>query len=83
MRASLVVAIACIVLAFALFAWAAALLWVGARLLVVPLIMWLALLAPWYRRRDALSAADQQRGMYRALAVWAVTDVAVLLVFAR
>src|SRR5437764_1423693 len=83
MRASLAVAIACTVLAFALFAWAAALLWVGAWLLVVPLILWLAVLLPWYRRRDALSAAAQQRGMYQALGAWAVTDVAVLLVFAR
>jgi len=83
MRASLAVAIACIVLAFGLFAWAAALLWVRAWLLVVPLIMWLALLAPWYARRDALPAVTQQRGMYWALGVWAVTDLAVLLVFAR
>jgi len=83
MRASLAVAIACIVLAFGLFAWAAALLWVRAWLLVVPLIMWLALLAPWYARRDALPAVAQQRGMYWALGVWAVTDLAVLLVFAR
>jgi len=40
-------------------------------------------LVPWYRRRDALSGAAQQRGMYQALGAWAVTDVAVLLVFAR
>ncbi|HXL06386.1 MAG TPA: UbiA family prenyltransferase [Gemmatimonadales bacterium] len=83
MRASLAVAIASTVLAFALFAWAAALLWVRAWLLVVPLILWLAVLVPWYRRRDALSAAAQQRGMYHALGAWAVTDLAVLLVFAR
>ena len=83
MRASLAVAIACTVLAFGLFAWAAALLWVRAWLLVVPLIMWLALLAPWYARRDALSAAAQQRGMYRALGIWAITDLVVLQVFAR
>src|SRR5437588_6008441 len=83
MRASLAVAIACVVLAFALFAWAAALLWVRAWLLVVPLAMWLAVLAPWYGRRDTLSAALQQRGMYYALGVWSITDLAVLLVFAR
>jgi len=83
MRASLAVAIASTVLAFALLAWAAALLWVRAWLLVVPLILWLAVLVPWYRRRDALSAAAQQRGMYHALGAWAVTDLAVLLVFAR
>src|SRR5437660_765631 len=83
MRASLAVAMTCTVLAFGLFAWAAALLWVRAWLLVVPLILWLAVLVPWYRRRDALSAAAQQRGMYHALGAWAVTDLAVLLVFAR
>jgi 4-hydroxybenzoate polyprenyltransferase len=82
-RASLAIAMACIVLAFALFAWAAALLWVRAWLLVVPLVLWLALLVPWYWRRDRLSSAAQQLGMYRALGVWAITDVAVLLVFAR
>jgi 4-hydroxybenzoate polyprenyltransferase len=83
MRVSLAVAIASTLLAFALFAWAAALLWVRAWLLVVPLILWLGVLVPWYRRRDARSAAAQQRGMYHALGAWAVTDLAVLLVFAR
>ena len=83
MRASLAVAIASIVLAFALFSWAAALLWVRAWLLLVPLTLWLAVLVPWYRRRDTVSAALQQRGMYHALGVWAITDLAVLLVFAR
>ena len=83
MRASLAVAIACIVLAFALFGWAAVLLPVRAWLLVVPLLAWLAVLVPWYRRRDALPPAGHQRGMYRALAAWALTDLVVLLVFAR
>ena len=83
LRASLGVAIACIVLAFALFGWAAALLGVGAWPLVVPLATWLAVLGAWYGRREALSPAGHQRGMYRALAAWAVTDLVVLLVFAR
>jgi 4-hydroxybenzoate polyprenyltransferase len=83
LRASLGVAIACTLAAFALFGWAVAVLQVRAWLLVVPLVAWLAVLAPWYRRRASLSAADQQRRMYRALAAWAVTDIAVLLVFAR
>jgi hypothetical protein len=52
-------------------------------LLVGPLIAWLAVLLPWYRRREALPAAGHQRGMYRALAAWAMTDLVVLLVFAR
>jgi len=49
----------------------------------VPLAAWLAVLVPWYRSREVLSPADHQRRMYRALAAWAVTDLVVLLVFAR
>lgn len=83
MRASLGAAIACTALAFAVFGWAAVLLQVRAWLLAVPLVAWLAVLVPWYRQREALPAAAHQRGMYRALAAWAATDLAVLLVFAR
>ena len=83
LRASLGVAIACTALAFALFGWAAAVLEVRAWLLVVPLVAWVAVLLPWYRQREALPAAGHQRGMYRALAAWAITDLVVLLVFAR
>ncbi|HKW41500.1 MAG TPA: UbiA family prenyltransferase [Gemmatimonadales bacterium] len=83
LKASLAIAIACTLLAFVLFGWAALVLRVRAWLLAVPLAGWLAVLGPWYRRRDALGAADHQRGMYRALTAWAVTDVVVLLVFAR
>ncbi len=83
LRASLLVAIACTLLAFALFGWAALLLRVRAGFLVLPLAVWLAVLAPWYRRRDSLPPAGHQRGMYQALAAWAVTDLTVLLVFAR
>jgi hypothetical protein len=36
-------------------------------------------LIPWRRRWDAWSPAQHERGMYRALAAWAVTDVVVLL----
>jgi len=82
LRASLGVAIACTALAFALFGWAAAVLDVRAWLLVVPLVAWLAVLLPWYRRREALLAGGHQRGMYQALVAWAVTDLVVLLVFA-
>lgn len=82
-RASLGVAIACTVLAFALFGWAAVTLALGVWPLVVPLALWVAVLAPWYRHRATRSAADHQRGMYQALAAWAVTDLTVLLVFAR
>ncbi len=83
LRASLGVAIGCTALAFGLFGGAAAVLRVQAWLLGVPLAAWLAVLVPWYRRREVLIPADHQRRMYRALAAWAMTDLAVLLVFAR
>jgi len=82
-RKSLAVAIASTLAAFALFAWAAVVLRVGAWPLAVPLAAWVALLVPWYRRGVTRSAAEHQRGMYRALGAWAVTDLVVLLVFAR
>ena len=82
LKASLVVAIACTLLAFALFGWAAVVLRMRALLLAVPLAGWVAVLVPWYRRRNSLAAQDHQRGMYRALTAWAVTDIVVMLVFA-
>jgi len=50
MRASLAVALACTLAAFALFGWAANRLGLGAPALVLaaPLAVWLAVLAPWY-----------------------------------
>jgi len=83
LRASLGVAVACTALAFALFGCAATVLGVRAWLLGVPLVAWLVVLVPWYGRREALPAIGHQRGMYRALAARALTDLVVLLVFAR
>src|SRR5256886_8394946 len=83
LRASLGVALACTALAFALFGGAAAVVGVQAWQLVVPLVAWLAGLVPWYRRRGTLPAAGHQRGMYRALAAGAITDLVGLLGFAR
>ncbi len=83
LRASLSVSIACTLLAFALFGWAALVLEEPAWWLLVPLAAWLVVLVPWYRRRDTLPRAAHQRGMYRALAAWGLTDLTVLLVFAR
>ena len=50
--------------------------------IVVPLVLWLMVLVPWLLRHDHWSPAQHQRGMYRALAAWAVTDLTVLFVFA-
>jgi len=44
---------------------------------------WLAVLLPWWFRAEGMTAREHQRGMYRALVAWAVTDVAVLYGFAR
>jgi 4-hydroxybenzoate polyprenyltransferase len=49
--------------------------------LVLALSGWLAVLLPWRRDAGRLDAPDHQRGMYRALAAWAVTDLAVLVAF--
>ena len=43
---------------------------------------WAAVLLPWRAGVRAYRPADHQRGMYRALAAWAVTDLAVLLAWA-
>ncbi|HEX4600531.1 MAG TPA: hypothetical protein VH116_03980, partial [Gemmatimonadales bacterium] len=85
LRASLRVAIGATLVAFALFAAAARTLGAGwpALLLAAPLGAWLGVLAPWYAGQTRWTAAQHQRGMYQALAAWALTDVAVLVVFAR
>lgn len=83
MRASLWVALGCTILAFGLFAWAAVVLRVTAFWLLLPLAAWLAVLVPWMMARDRYTPAQHQHGMYRALGAWAVTDLVVLVVFAR
>ncbi len=82
MRAGLVVALACTLLAFGLFGWAAVVLRVTSFALAVPLGAWLGVLLPWLAQHAAWTPAQHQRGMYRALAAWAITDIVVLLVFA-
>jgi 4-hydroxybenzoate polyprenyltransferase len=82
MRTSLIVAIACTLLAFGMLGWAGILLQANGGWLIAPLVLWLAVLVPWLLRHEAWSPAEHQRGMYRALTAWAVTDVVVLLVFA-
>ena len=85
MRASLAVALVCTLGAFGLFAWAAATLHPGtwAAALGVALLAWLVVLLPWYHEHRTWTPRQHQQGMYRALAAWALTDVVVLLVFAR
>lgn len=82
MRVSLIVAMACTLIAFALFGWAGAVLRVPMWPLAIPLLIWLFVLVPWVSRFATWTPAQHQRGMYRALGAWAVTDLTVLFVFA-
>jgi len=84
MRLSLIVAILSTLLAFALFGWAVVLVATGVKALalLLPLVLWLGVLVPWLVGHGSWSAAQHQRGMYRALGAWAVTDLTVLYVFA-
>lgn len=85
-RASLTVALAAVPLAFASFARAGTLSHpgkLGWTALAIALGAWLAVLVPWWRGFARMSTARQKRGMYLALGAWAVTDVAVVLAFAR
>ena len=44
---------------------------------------WAVVLVPWWRRRRQMDPAAHQAGMHRALAAWAITDMAVLFAWAR
>ena len=52
-------------------------------LLLVGLAAWLVVLLPWWRQHRAMDPAAHQSGMHRALAAWAITDMAVLFAWAR
>lgn len=84
MKRALQIAIVSTILAFAIFAIAIA---VGPAsrwwpTLALPLAAWLAVLIPWYRRHPEMTPAQHQKGMYAALRAWAVTDIAILAIFA-
>ncbi|MEP6692547.1 MAG: UbiA family prenyltransferase [Gemmatimonadaceae bacterium] len=84
-RGSLAVSLACALAAFAMFAWIAhrTAAGTGASIaLLVSAACWLLLLARWLIRAPELGASDHKRGMYVALSAWALTDVAVLALFA-
>jgi len=85
MRGSLVVADAAAVIAFAMLAWSGwrmrIELWQWGAL-VLAAGSWTAVLLPWTLDHGRMTPAQHQRGMYTALAAWAVTDLAVLAAFA-
>jgi 4-hydroxybenzoate polyprenyltransferase len=73
-------AVVAICLAFVFFlgqAWNSYLTFRAAGL-VVALALWLGLLIPWWRRAGSLGRAQEQRGFYQALWIWALTDIAIV-----
>jgi 4-hydroxybenzoate polyprenyltransferase len=85
MRRSLLVALTAAALAFGFFTlaalrsrWEAAEYWRWA-LLGLAALAWVLVLIPWFRRLAHMTHREHQRGMYRALLAWAVTDLAVVL----
>jgi lycopene elongase/hydratase (dihydrobisanhydrobacterioruberin-forming) len=44
-------------------------------------VAWGIVLGSWLHRQGMMSVQDHQRGMYQALGAWALTDVAVVLVW--
>ena len=87
MRRSLDLALVMTLVAFGLLGWAVIL--AGSRGEVLPwagllgaFLLWLAVLLPWRAGHAGWTPEQHQRGMYRALVAWAVTDLAVLLAFA-
>ena len=44
--------------------------------------VWALVLGGWILRHRRMTGAQHQRGMYRALAAWALTDIAVVFAFA-
>ena len=86
LRRSLMVALLCTALAFGLLAWAATLAeldWWRWLAIGLAFAAWLKVLLPWQSRCEVMTPSEHKRGFYAALGAWAVTDVAVLVAFAR
>lgn len=47
--------------------------------LVISLVAWVGILIPWRLHHARMSDPEHERGMYRALAAWAVTDISILI----
>jgi 4-hydroxybenzoate polyprenyltransferase len=89
MRLSLNVAIGAMLVAFGLFGWGGVKAGWGTdgqsmlRWLVLggAFLVWGAVLLPWRRSFREMIPEQHQRGMYRGLAAWALTDIVVVLAF--
>jgi 4-hydroxybenzoate polyprenyltransferase len=82
-RWSLIIATACVALAFGLFgkaalaaSWSSGWRWVA---LGTAALAWFGVLIPWTLRSGVMSQREHQRGMYRALVAWAITDVVIVV----
>jgi 4-hydroxybenzoate polyprenyltransferase len=82
-RASLIIAIVSAGVAFGLFfraGWARG--WEPGNwrwvVLGVAALAWAVVLVPWAVRSGQMATREHQRGMYRALFAWAVTDAAIV-----
>ena len=69
-------------LAFARALWLAGPTPASRLALIVAGAGWAVVLGPWLVRYRRMSSDEHKRGMYRALGVWALTDVAVVAAFA-
>jgi 4-hydroxybenzoate polyprenyltransferase len=85
MRRSLLVALGAAILAFGFFAlaalqsrWDAGDQWRWV-VLALAALAWALVLVPWLQQLGRMTTREHQRGMYRALVAWAVTDLAVVL----
>lgn len=85
-RGSLRVALLGVVVAFGCFAVASRAVWPTGPAgvwrwtgLAVALLAWMAVLLPWLARAELAGPREHQRGMHRALAAWAVTDLAIIV----
>jgi 4-hydroxybenzoate polyprenyltransferase len=82
---SLTIALIAAILAFAAFAralWLAGPTATARAVLAITALGWGIVLVSWLARHRRMTSHQHKLGMYRALAVWALTDVAVVVAFA-
>lgn len=50
--------------------------------ILISLILWASLLIPWMRNHASVDTAYEKQGFYRALWIWAITDISIVLAMA-